>query len=70
MDRFYFASEVTAEGGTVKIADLDGPAHGEVYWEMANENVQGPWDVRFLGDGQIVAAKDVTLETISTAIVR
>lgn len=68
MERFYFASEVTAEGGPVKNTDLNGHAHGEVYWELANEKMQGSWDVRFLGDGKIVPAKDLTFETVSSAL--
>ena len=55
--RFYFPSQVTDKGAAVKNADSNGPAHEEVYWELANEKVQGPWDVRFLGDGKIVPAK-------------
>lgn len=41
----------------MKNTDLNGHAHGEVYWELTNEKVQGPWDVRFLGDGEILPAK-------------
>jgi hypothetical protein len=56
MGRFYFASEVTAEGGSVGNAALSGPAHGEAFWELANKKEQLPSVVRFLGDGTIVPA--------------
>jgi hypothetical protein len=55
--RFYFASQVSPEGGIVQMADVVAAAHGEVYWELVNEKEQGVWDVRFLGDGQIVPSK-------------
>jgi hypothetical protein len=41
----------------VQMADVVAAAHGEVYWELVNEKEQGVWDVRFLGDGQIVPGK-------------
>ncbi|OCK73335.1 putative short-chain dehydrogenase [Lepidopterella palustris CBS 459.81] len=50
--RFYFASQVTKDGNTVDFPELSGEAHGNVYWELVGEKEQGPWDVRFVGDGK------------------
>ncbi|KAL2130341.1 hypothetical protein VTI74DRAFT_6592 [Chaetomium olivicolor] len=44
--RFYFASQVTDEGGPVPYPQVSGGAHGEAYWELVNGKVDG-WDVRF-----------------------
>jgi hypothetical protein len=55
VNRFYFASQVTDEGGAVKNPDLNGATHSSLYWKLANEKEQGKWDVRFLGDGKIVS---------------
>ena len=55
--RFYFASQVTSEGVVVQMADVEAGAHGTIYWELANEKVQGAWDVRFLGNGKVVPVK-------------
>jgi hypothetical protein len=52
--RFYFASQVTANGGPVPYPEVDGDAHGKVYSDLINRVSQGNWDVRFLGDGQEV----------------
>ena len=57
IERFYFASQVSAEGGIVMMDEVVADAHGEVYWGLANEEKQGNWDVRFLGDGKIVPVK-------------
>jgi hypothetical protein len=57
LGRFYFASQVSSEGAVVQMADVEAGAHGAVYWELANEKVQGAWDVRFLGNGKVVPAK-------------
>lgn len=51
--RFYFASQVTDEGSTVQKPDLNGAAHGLVYWKLVNESEQGDWDVRFVGNGEL-----------------
>ncbi|KAK3304957.1 epimerase/hydratase [Chaetomium strumarium] len=44
--RFYFASQVTDDGGPVPYPQVSGEAHAEVYWKLANEEGHG-WDVRF-----------------------
>jgi hypothetical protein len=44
--RFYFASQVTEEGGTVPYPQVNAEAHGEAYWKLVNGEVDG-WDVRF-----------------------
>ena len=31
--------------------DVDADAHGSIYWDLANKNEQGPWDVRFVRNG-------------------
>jgi hypothetical protein len=46
MFRFYFASQVTEEGGTVPYPQVKAEAHGEAYWKLVNGEVDG-WDVRF-----------------------
>ena len=53
--RFYFASQVTAEGNAVQYPDVNGATHGLIYWGLVNRKEQGDWDVRFLGDGTVVA---------------
>jgi hypothetical protein len=55
MNRFYFVSQVTDEGRAVKNPDLNGATHSSLYWKLTNEEEQGKWDVRFLGDGKIVS---------------
>jgi len=32
--RFYFASQVTRDGAAVPYADVDGPEHGKVYYDL------------------------------------
>ena len=51
--RFYFASQVTSDDEPVPYADVDGPAHGKVYAELA-KGAHKNWDVRFLAGGDIV----------------
>jgi hypothetical protein len=46
--RFYFASQVTEDGGTVPYPQVNAEAHGEAYWKLVNEGADG-WDVRFTG---------------------
>jgi hypothetical protein len=38
----------------VPYPEVNGDAHGKVYWDVINRVSQGNWDVRFLGDGQEV----------------
>jgi NAD(P)-dependent dehydrogenase (short-subunit alcohol dehydrogenase family) len=49
--RFYYASQITVDGGPVPWEDVDADAHESIYWELANKQDQGPWDVRFVGKG-------------------
>ncbi|KAL2157293.1 hypothetical protein VTH06DRAFT_6231 [Thermothelomyces fergusii] len=44
--RFYFASQVTEDGGPVPYPEVSGEAHGEVYWRLVNGE-RAEWDVRF-----------------------
>jgi len=55
--RSYFASQVTEEGNTVSNPELSADAHAAVYWKLVNQQEQGEWDVRFLGDGTVAARK-------------
>lgn len=56
VNRFYFPSQVTKEGKAVDFPELNGEAHGTVYWNLVKASEQGAWDVRFLGDGKVVPA--------------
>jgi len=49
--RFYFASEVTENGGLA--IPPDAASHGTVFWRLYEEKEQGPWNVRFLKGGGI-----------------
>lgn len=46
--RFYFASQVTRDGGPVPYQDVDGKRHGEEYLGLAQEEGEKGWDVRFV----------------------
>jgi hypothetical protein len=46
--RFYFASQVTRDGGTVPYQDVDGKRHGEEYLGLVQEEGEKGWDVRFV----------------------
>lgn len=51
VDRYYFASQVS-EAGKVP-SDFSGPAHGDVYWKIANGELGGDrWDVRFFANSE------------------
>lgn len=56
VSRFYFASEVSDDGGPVPYPDIHGDTHGRVYYELveSSKKGQGPWDVRFRGNGDLV----------------
>ena len=57
LHRFYFASQVLVNGGPVPYPEVDGPAHGEVYWNLVEGKAStNGWDVRFIvdGDGNVV----------------
>lgn len=49
--RFYFASQITATSTHVPWEGVDADAHASVHWDLVNKKVQGPWDVRFVGQG-------------------
>lgn len=50
--RFYFASQVTADGGPVPYHEVVGEAHGDVYWRLVKGDVgQTGWDLRFTASG-------------------
>ncbi|TPX06856.1 uncharacterized protein E0L32_002352 [Thyridium curvatum] len=40
--KFYYADERTAEGAPAMM-DINGPAHGKFYTELAEDKAQGPW---------------------------
>lgn len=47
--RFYFASQVTEEGGPVPYPQVSAEAHGEAYWKLVSGDVgRGSWDIRFI----------------------
>lgn len=46
--RFYWASQVTKDGGPVPNEDVDAKAHGEKYLELTKRKELGEWDVRFV----------------------
>jgi hypothetical protein len=49
LKRFYFASQVTADGGPVPYHDVSGEAHGEFYCKVVNgEMGLNGWDLRFV----------------------
>ncbi|KAK9242124.1 hypothetical protein V1506DRAFT_107604 [Lipomyces tetrasporus] len=45
--KFYYVDERTPDGGPVK-NDRDGNAHAEIYFQLAEEPEQGPWDYTFV----------------------
>ena len=52
VDRYYFASQVSEAGEAVP-RDLSGPAHGDVYWKIANGELGGDrWDLRFVANSE------------------
>ena len=46
--KFYFASQVTKDGGPVPYQDVDGKRHGEEYLRLVQEEGEKAWDVRFV----------------------
>ncbi|KAL7939074.1 hypothetical protein V8C35DRAFT_285630 [Trichoderma chlorosporum] len=50
---FYFADERTAEGRSIGGA-ISGPAHAEVYLELADGKVDAPWHTTFVAGKGIV----------------
>jgi hypothetical protein len=46
--RFYYADERKADG-TAKYK-VDGEAHAELFWKLAEEKMQGPWLQSFVKD--------------------
>lgn len=52
--RFYFASQVSDQMYPVGSRALSGGAHGNIYWELANEETQGKWEVRFTQESRRV----------------
>ncbi|KZV87360.1 NAD(P)-binding protein [Exidia glandulosa HHB12029] len=49
--RFYFASQISRNGGPVSITQLSGHAHGVAFWNLIERKEQGEWDLRFYEDG-------------------
>jgi hypothetical protein len=47
--RFYYADERKADG-SVAGQKVDGPAHGEFYFQLSEDVEQGPWDATFVKD--------------------
>jgi len=45
--KFYYADERNADGSPAYSA-IDGPAHGKLYTELAEDAVQGPWQQTFV----------------------
>lgn len=51
--RFYYADERNADGSVVG-SKIDGPAHGDFYWELAQRPEQGEWLATFVkGKGYV-----------------
>lgn len=44
--RFYYADERKADGAP-KYA-IDGDAHADIFWDLANGKSQGPWHQTFV----------------------
>lgn len=44
---FYYIDERT-ENGQPAMSTIDGPAHGEFCFELAQSKIQGPWDATFV----------------------
>ena len=44
---WYFADERFGDG-TPKMAAIDGEAHGDYYWDLVNQEKQGPWNHTFV----------------------
>ncbi|OAA69348.1 NAD(P)-binding domain protein [Akanthomyces lecanii RCEF 1005] len=45
--KFYFADERQSDGRPAAL-DIDGAAHADMYWELANEKLQSYWLVTFV----------------------
>lgn len=44
---FYYVDERTESGQPV-MGKIDGEAHGEFVWSLAQQKEQGPWDATFV----------------------
>ncbi len=44
---FYYVDERTEKGQPI-MGKIDGPAHGDFCWELAQRKDQGPWDATFV----------------------
>ncbi|KAH8666773.1 hypothetical protein BX600DRAFT_462507 [Xylariales sp. PMI_506] len=46
--RFFFASQVTTNGGPINSSEMSSSAHADAYWRLAGGAVKPPrWDYRF-----------------------
>lgn len=53
LTRFFYADE-RGEGGKMKGLELDGPAHGEFYAQLAEHQKDVPWHATFVkGKGYV-----------------
>ncbi len=46
MRRFYYADERKADGAPKY--QIDGDAHADLFWELAEADTQGPWHQTFV----------------------
>lgn len=51
---FWYYGDERFEDGYPTMAKIDGEAHGEFYWELAQKKEQGPWNATFVkGKGYV-----------------
>jgi hypothetical protein len=63
---FWYVGDERLEDGYSVMAKIDGHAHGEFYWELAQKREQGPWYATFVrGKGYVdfETKRDRPLET-------
>ena len=47
---FWYFADQRFDDGSSMMATIDGPAHGEYYWDLVNQKTQGPWNNTFVKD--------------------
>ena len=45
---FWYFADQRFDDGTSVMAHVDGEAHGEYYWSLVNQKIQGPWNSTFV----------------------
>jgi len=66
---FYYFGDERFEDGYPTMGKIDGEAHGEFYWELAQKKEQGPWNATFVkGKGYVDFETKRDRDLVSAAV--